>query len=174
MTVRLLPAWRRLMLPASIALAAAGWLGCRTDMGSWRRTLAAEKAERLVGLWEVRLQREGDDRSQPSESRGSIGLTLNEEHLPAPGFDAPPMVFGSYDIDFARVGLHAGTSGGVPGVVGMIRGDSVDLQLAPDAELPIELRGVLTGDTVVGRWAAHRRAGIDAIGEFVLRRRVTP
>jgi hypothetical protein len=81
------------------------------------------------------------------------------------------MVLGTYNVDFAPLGLGAAAYAGFPGVVGRIQGDSVDLRLASESKLPIELRGVFAGDSVVGRWDAHSRAGRGGMGDFVLCRR---
>jgi hypothetical protein len=45
------------------------------------------------------------------------------------------------------------------------------LRLIDDSPRDIELRGRITGDSVMGRWRAHDPRGIDAAGDFVLRRR---
>jgi hypothetical protein len=147
--------------------------GCRQDMVAWRTDLAKSNAQRLEGLWEMRLRvrSPASDTLQPRFVTGVIALTLNEEGLSAPGFGEPPMVFGTYDIGFEWAGVYAGAYAGIPSIVGRMRGDSVELKLAPDSKLPIELWGILREDSISGRWYGHRRAGFDRYGDFVLRRR---
>ena len=110
------------------------------------------------------------DAAPSPQVNGQIALTLNEARMPASGFGEPPMLFGTYDLDFRPLRLSAGAYGGVPDVVCRLRGDSVDLKLAPDSRLPVELTGILRGDSITGRWAAHQRAGPDGLGEFTLSR----
>src|SRR5260221_8054935 len=162
---------RRSLPWVAVVIASAAILGCRSDMAVWRTKLAASNAPRLVGVWEawLHLDGRGADSLRPSQAAGQIALTLNEERLASSGFGEPPMLFGTYDLDFARVGLAAATYVGFPGVVGRTRGDSVDLRLAAESKLPIELWGVVVGDSVVGRWDAHSRAGPNGAGNFVLR-----
>jgi hypothetical protein len=123
----------------------------------------------------VRLQSEavGADSLPPPEAQGEVALTLNGQRVQASGFDGPPMLVGTYDIDLAPLGLGAGADAdaGGPGVGVRLRGDSAYLQLALDSKRPIELRGVLRGDSIVGRWTAYMRAGAGGAGNFVLRRR---
>jgi hypothetical protein len=116
------------------------------------------------------LDHQGDDSIPPPETSGEIALTLNEERQASPLLGESPMVVGTYNIDLAPLGL-SGLYAGFPGVVGRIVGDSVDLRLAAESKLPIELRGVIQADSVVGRWDAHSRAGRGGLGDFVLHRR---
>ena len=149
-------------------------LGCRADRAEWRATLAASRAERLVGLWlvELRLDRPTGDTLPPRVAQGQVALTLNEERLGGPGFNGPPTYFGSFDITFEPLGPRAVMQSGPPTVVGLLRGgDSLDLKLAPEFSQRIDLRGMVRGDSVVGRWRATQPRGIDATGDFVLRRR---
>jgi hypothetical protein len=46
----------------------------------------------------------------------------------------------------------------------------VFLEFAAESKLPVDLRGVVAGDSVVGLWSAHRRAGVNAAGTFVMKR----
>jgi hypothetical protein len=80
------------------------------------------------------------------------------------------MLFGTYDLSFDGLGFDPGTYVGVPAVVARIRGDSIDLTLAPDSKLPITLVGVRHADSVVGRWRAYRGVGPGVGGDFVLQR----
>ena len=145
---------------------------CRPGDAAWRAELAASKAPRLVGLWDIRMvpDRQAGDPVPPPSASGEIALTLNEERQASPVLGASPMVVGTYNIDLAPLGL-SGTYAGFPGVVGRTSGDSVDLRLAAESKLPIELRGRFDADSIVGRWDAHSRAGRGGMGDFVLRRR---
>jgi hypothetical protein len=156
-----------------VVVVSAAMLGCQSDLATWQAKLAASNAPHLVGLWKVQLYLDGhsaDSLGQP-KAVGQIALTLNNERVGSPGFGDPPMVVGTYDVDFGPVGLATVRYAGFPGVVGRCRGDSVDLKLASESKLPIELSGVMIGDSVVGRWDAHSRAGPGGTGDFVLRRR---
>lgn len=146
-------------------------LGCRTDMAAWRSTLAAANANRLSGLWLIRLRIDGGaDKAPPAQANGQIALTLNEERMGASTFGQPPMLFGTYDLDFRPLGLSTEAYVGMPEVECRLRGDTVDLKLAPESRLPVELTGVIRDDSITGRWSAHQRAGPDGLGEFTLRR----
>lgn len=156
-----------------LGLSAFG-LGCRTDRTEWRTSLAGMRAERLVGLWamELRLDRATGDTLPQRVARGQIALTLNEERLDGPGFDGPPMYFGTFDIGFEPLGSRAVLQPGVPTLMGMLRaGDTLELKLAPKLPQRVTLIGVLDGDSVRGRWRATQPRGIDAVGAFLLRRR---
>ncbi len=153
-------------------------VACQEDMQAWRARLAAPNVQRLLGLWEVRMRLDRRETS-PDTSRvapelirvGEIAITLNENRLNAPGSDGPPMLFGTFDIDFRRLDLRVANYTGVPELVGRVSGDSILFKLAPEADLPVALRGAWSGDSVAGRWTAHQRAGIDASGDFTIRRR---
>jgi hypothetical protein len=164
--------WRR-RIALGVGLAAALALGCGRDLSAWRAALAEQGAERLVGIWsaQIRLDRPAGDTLPPKSIGGELGFTLNEKGLSAPGFGAPPMLFGTYDIAFDSLGFRAGTYSGVPAVVGRLNGDSLDLKLAPESDHLVEFHGVLRGDSIVGRWRAVQTRGIDAVGDFTLRRR---
>lgn len=164
-------AWKRLAFCGIIVLSAVAMISCRSDIETWQAKLAASNAPRLIGLWEVRLYDRGGDSLRPSPAVGQIALTLNGERVASPGFGRPPMVFGTYDIDFVPVGLTPATYIGFPGVVGATRGDTVQLKLASESTSPIELEGVMSGDSIVGRWSVRSRAGPAGAGDFVLRRR---
>ncbi|MEO8453071.1 MAG: hypothetical protein ABI647_24995 [Gemmatimonadota bacterium] len=161
---------------AASALVGLVLLGCGSDRSAWQQTLAEPRVQGMVGLWavELRLDRPGSD-PMPQRAAGMISLTLNEEGNSAPGFGGPPMLFGTYDIafrTFAPLGYEPLPNEGIPAVVGRVRGDSVDLRLAPGGKVTITMTGVLGTDSIAGRWATeYRRAGNEGTGQFVLRRR---
>jgi hypothetical protein len=156
-----------------VVLVALSVIGCRSDAGTWRDHLAASNAARLVGLWAMRLRVDavGADTLARRQVDGSIALTLNEEGGVGPGSGRPPEFFGTYDIDFDRLGFRAGVTGGVPALVARMRGDSIELILAPESSLPVECRGIVRGDSIAGRWTTHQRSGLDRAGDFLLYRR---
>lgn len=157
---------------AATVLLVLSALACRPGMQEWRAKLLASNARQLAGVWEVqlRLDAQGGEPLPPREAAGQIALTLNEERQASPLLGEPPMVVGTYNVDLGPLGL-SGSYAGFPGVIGRTLGDSVDLRLAADSKLPIELRGIFVADSVVGRWDAHSRAGRGGLGDFVLRRR---
>jgi len=144
---------------------------CRRDGRVWDAELAAAQASRLVGLWTIRLR---TDRSpgveEGARSAGEIAFTLNAERLSGKSVDRAPMLFGTFTMDFAPLGLGAGPGVEVPEAEARLTGDSVSVILAPGSALPIALRGVISGDSVSGRWQTTRRSGVAAMGEFMLRR----
>jgi hypothetical protein len=160
----------RVLLLAVVAATA----GCRSDRAEWRAALEAQNAARLTGLWLVELHRDASVsvRLSARTTTGEIALTLNEGRVSVPGIGEPPVYFGTYDIDFEAVGVATGLRKGVPALAGILAGgDSLMLRLIDDSPRDIELRGRITGDSVMGRWRAHDPRGIDAAGDFVLRRR---
>ena len=144
---------------------------CRRDGRIWEAELAAAEASRLVGLWTIHLRTDrGPGVEEGARSAGEIAFTLNAERLPGKGVDQPPMLFGTYTMDFTPLGLGAGSGADVPEAEASLTGDSVSVMLAPGSAVPITLRGTLSGDSVTGRWQTTRRSGLSATGEFVLRR----
>ena len=155
----------------AVALAVLSSLGCQRDLGAWHARLAAPEVRRLAGSWQLDLSAT----VMPPDSRphaiGQIALTLNDERLSAPGLGSPPVYFGTYDIDFAPIGFSVGALSGIPSVVGTLSSDSLTLILAPTSQTAATLHGVVHGDSITGRWSMHHRAGVDAVGDFTLRRR---
>ena len=158
---------RHIVIAVTVLIASA----CRHDGKVWEAELAAAKASRLVGLWAIHLRTDrGPGVVEGARSAGEIAFTLNAERLPGKGVDQPPMLFGTYAMDFTPLGLGAGSGAAVPEVEASLTGDSVSVLLAPGSAVPIALRGTLSGDSVSGRWQTTRRSGVAATGEFVLRR----
>lgn len=145
---RTLPGGTMLLLVAGLGLA------CRVNHAEWRAVLAAARAERLSGPWRVavRLDRTAGNTLPRREASGQITLALNEQRYGGPGFDSPPMYFGTYDRSFDSLGPTAVRQGGVTTVVGMLRGgDLLDLKLAPELPRLVELVGLLPGYFVLRR-----------------------
>jgi len=111
------------------------------------------------------------DSALRTATSGRVALTVNDAGLDASGVGARPDLFGTYDIDFSPLRFRPGAVSGVPAVIGIVRGDSLILALAPSSDLPIELRGAVAGDSITGRWSASARAGPGATGTFSLGRR---
>jgi hypothetical protein len=145
---------------------------CRADSPAWRARLAEPLVQSLKGSWTVVLERDGDaPAGSRRQVRGEIAITLNDGALEARGMSGRPLLFGSYDVQFDSLGFAGGATTDVPALAGTVVGDSVMLVLGPSSDEPVQLRGLPRGDSLTGRWQAHRRAGIDATGEFVMRRR---
>jgi hypothetical protein len=143
---------------------------CQHDLGAWRARLATPAVRRLAGSWQLDLSAIAMKPALAPHTWGLIALTLNDERLSAPGFGSPPVYFGTYDIDFAPLGFSVGVISGIPSVVATFVGDSIVMILAPSSTAAATLRGVVGGDSITGRWSMHHRAGVDAVGDFILRR----
>jgi hypothetical protein len=152
-----------------VGLAALG--ACQRDLGAWHARLASPEVRRLAGSWQLDLSAIAMKPDSTPHTTGLIALTLNDERLAAPGFGSPPVYFGTYDIDFAPLGFSVGVVSGIPSVVATFVGDSIVLILAPTSQAAATLRGLVLGDSIAGRWSMHHRAGVDAVGDFILRRR---
>ena len=145
-----------------LGLAAAA---CGGDRRAWHAELAAARAERLTGAWELRLETT-DSRSLV----GNLAFTLNQERLHGDGPGGPPMLFGTWSLDFASFGLAVGTGADVPEAIATVRSDTVSLILSPQSQLPMELRGLMRADSVVGTWQVTSRARPTVEGTFVMTR----
>ncbi len=147
---------------SALAVALLGVFGCRDDQRAWAARL--EAARPLAGAWHVQMSAEPVDGMATRRAFGELALTLNEEHL------GTPDLFGAYDLSFAPLGFTLSPSTGVPSIEVVAAGDSITLVLAPGSQFPITMRGVRQGDSILGRWSAHQRAGSDALGTFALTR----
>lgn len=150
-------------------------VGCRPDTAAWRAGLAAPAVQHLAGSWELRVRRTGSTDSLAwRHTSGIIALTLNGLGLDVAGAYERPLVVGTFDVDFDSVGFQPGITAGIPAVAGGRRGDSLWLDLGPGSDFPVEFRGIVRGDSVVGTWSVLMRAGVGPAGDFVLRRRNLP
>jgi hypothetical protein len=139
-------------------------------MAAWRAQLAAAHTHRMTGDWQIELHIDLPDTSSHPATIGHLALTANDAGVDAAGLGTRPFLFGTYDIDFTPLHYQPGWSSGIPAVVGVLQSDSLVLRLEPLSDLSMELRGVISGDSVTGRWRVSARADAGATGEFVLRR----
>jgi hypothetical protein len=147
---------------------------CRPDMAAWRGHLAEPVVARLDGAWTIDIRADsGEYGHEVDRARtvGALALVLNRERVTTSLFGAPPVAFGTYDIQLDTLGVATGEASGTPDIWVDLRGDSIVISLSPTAKWPIALVGFWRGDSVVGRWRADQRAGPSGIGDFVLRRR---
>jgi hypothetical protein len=160
---------RRLVSFAVLAVIAAG---CGRDRRAWEAELGAVGAGRLAGVWAMRME---INQPRGSAARpplvGTIAFTLNTERLHGSGTGGPPMLFGTYSMDFVALGLAVGTGENVPEAAAFVRADSVTLTLAPGSLLPMELSGMIRGDSVVGSWRVTSRSRPTSEGVFTMTRR---
>ncbi len=147
--------------------------GCRPDQATWQEQLALPVVARLEGIWTVDFGVTSAIGSSPHRVReaGTLALVLNRERVTTSLLRAPPVAFGTYDIPLDSLGIGGGGPLGTPDVWVAVLGDSVTLVLSPKAEYHITLTGTWHGDSLAGHWATEQRAGPNAIGDFVLRRR---
>jgi hypothetical protein len=107
--------------------------------------------------------------------RGELAFVRN--HWIRGGEDLPrPTHYGSYDIDFTRLGFDPRHRGELPRVAARTRGrDSVDIVLEPDdPHESVQLHGAWRGASIVGSWSLEPvRAGGDAAGSFTMSRTTT-
>lgn len=156
---------------AAWALLAIGLAGCGEDRRAWREELTTSGAERLAGAWSIHFAIDSiPGKPAVPPVPGTMAFTLNAERLPGAGSGGPPMLFGTYAVDFAAAGLAAGSGAEVPEVVARVRSDSVILVLGPGSLLPMELRGVIRADTVLGRWRVSSRSRPTSEGSFAMTR----
>jgi hypothetical protein len=158
------------MRAALIVIAGMGlWLsGC-----TYSADFDVAQAERLEGVWELRMQgTPAPPRSDTTEATGQVALVVNKALTRVDGFPGVPLTVGVHDLDLGDIAPGLGRREGVPGVAAGLRGDSVDLVIAPGSALPIRLRGLLGDDTVAGVWEAWReRVVLPSAGTFAMVRR---
>ena len=136
--------------PAPVDLAAASVLE-----GDWSAVLTVDP---VPGL------------RRPDEVRGTVALLVNRAGVTVPDLEGVPLDVGVHDL--ALGGLSPGLAGReLPEVVATLHADSVVLIIGPGASRPLRLRGILSGDSLTGRWSAVQRAAVSFTGTFVLRRR---
>lgn len=147
----------------AVASAFADSAGARRVDGSW-----------TIELRVVRLRFEIVD-PQARDLRATRGeLAFVRNHWLGGGDDRPrPTHFGTYDIDFNRLGFDPRHRGELPRVDARTRGrDSVDIIFEPDdPRESVQLHGAWRGDSITGEWSLEPvRAGGDAAGTFTLSR----
>jgi len=148
-----------------IALAACGAPAATTATGGL--------AERLQGTWKARLHVDQPlpfrDRGSARDLSGSVAFVPSTHRRVAA---AGVLAYGAYDIDFTPAGFSPASTGEThDAVVKSLGVDSVEIHLDPgDEETSVILRGLVSGDSIVGTWrvAVNRAAG--GTGRFTLSR----
>jgi hypothetical protein len=136
---------------------------------------APEHPERLDGAWTMELNLEHPatltrETNAVPPVRGTVVLLENEEARVVSGASGVPTHYGVYSADVRPLGL--GSEGQVPTIAARLVGaDSVEIAFEPEQGHGLAGRGVLAGDSVVGRWwTAGGRAIPRSTGRFTLRR----
>lgn len=154
------------LLPLLLALA-----GC----GASRPREEPADAAALTGNWTAVFTLESHAAPGPIPSgpvRGEIVLLPDASLLPEAGLHGAPTHVGSYELRFRPFGFEMSGGRDVPALVArLVRDDSVEIVLQPDREAPLRLAGVLSGDSVTGRWSFASYRGGSASGRFVMLRR---
>jgi len=141
-----------------------------TRDASWNRRAAS-----LTGGWAVRFDYTRDsttERAAEPPSVGSFDLivnrTLNREY-PRIGL---PTNYGTYAVDFRRLGGSPSGARVPVVVVGAADDDSVFVFFETDREgFSMQMHGRLIADSVRGSWSASQSRGTIASGTFVMTRR---
>jgi hypothetical protein len=130
----------------------------------------------LDGAWVTRLTLESHllGRAGPQERTvaGDIALLRNPSLATEPGLSGSPTHSGTYAARLRPFGFEIRRNHDPPTVVARLGPrDSVEIVLQPNGESPVRMAGVLTGDSITGRWwyAPHR--GGSASGRFSMRHR---
>jgi hypothetical protein len=175
MTVALKPLLRRscgvVLMGLELAAGACG----RAKDPDRERELASSAAERLVGIWTLRLTQTeamgvGRGSSQAEPVQGTVALIESRATIGSATV-AKAMHVGSFDADLWRWGIPRSASGAGRAVIGRTWGDSVELVLGPDgSDRVMRLRGAWRNDSVLGSWEVAPRAAAGAIGRFTLAR----
>jgi hypothetical protein len=132
-------------------------------------------AAALSGKWVADFTLESQAAPGPIRSertvRGEMVLLPNSSLSPEAGIRGVPTHSGSYTARFGAFGFELSGGHEVPTLIGrLFRGDSVEIVLQPDREAPLRLAGVLSGDSVTGRWSYDSYRGGGASGRFVMQR----
>jgi hypothetical protein len=156
------PDMRRAGMTAAVAAIACSGSHGRGPV--WERRAAA-----LTGQWTAEFAY-----SYPASTpamRGTIDLTVNrsmDDPYPRIGI---PTNYGTYAIDFVRIG---GSPSGarVPALVaGVAEPDSVVVFFETSREgFSMWMKGVRAGDSIRGTWSAARTRGTIASGTFIMSR----
>jgi len=156
-----------------LALELMGAACGRANDAGRERELASPAAERLVGIWTLRLTRRdeaGRGSSQAETVQGTVALIEARTHVGAAAMVGALHV-GSFDADLRRWGLPPSSTSAERAVVGRTWGDSVALVLGRDgSDLALQLRGAWSGDSVLGSWELAPRAAAGSVGRFTLAR----
>jgi hypothetical protein len=159
----------------SIVLLAVAIVGCG-DHAALEKRAATVRAQRLVGLWDVRFDGEANPASGGEagarEAHGQIALLANrwlDGSYPRIG---TPTDYGTYDVDFTPLGIEPRARGETPtAVAGWIDPDSVQIVLTSTVPgMSLELRGRVMSDSVAGAWRYALTRVSDGGGRFSMTR----
>jgi len=144
------------------------------DHAALAERAATTRAQRLVGVWDVRFEGEANlaSRGAVREARGQIALLANrwlDGSYPRIG---TPTDYGTYDVDFTPFGIEPRARGETPTVVaGWIGPDSVQIALTSTVSgMSLELRGRMRNDSVAGVWSYALTRVSDGGGRFSMTR----
>ena len=158
-----------------IVLAAAVTVGCG-DHAALAERAATTRAQRLVGVWDVRFEGEanlasrGEDGAR--ETRGQIAFLANRWLDGSDSGIDTPTDYGTYDVDFTPFGIEPRARGETPtAVAGWIGQDSVQIVLTSTVTgMTLELRGRAVEDSVAGTWSYRLTRVSDGGGRFSMTR----
>jgi hypothetical protein len=158
-----------------IVLGAAVTVGCG-DHAALEERAATTRAQRLVGVWDVRFEGEANLASRgvngAREARGQIALLANRWLDVSYSRIDTPTDYGTYDVDFTPFGIEPRARGETPtAVAGWIGPDSVQIVLTSTVPgMSLELRGQAAGDSVAGTWSYTLSRVSDGGGRFSMAR----
>jgi hypothetical protein len=158
-----------------IAFLVIATVGC-SDQAALQKRAATTRAQRLVGVWDVRFEGEanlasrGDDGAR--EARGQIAFLANRWLDGSDSGIDMPTDYGTYDVDFTPFGIEPRARGETPtAVAGWIGPDSVQIVLTSTVPgMSLELRGRSAGDSVAGTWSYTLSRVSDGGGRFLMAR----
>jgi hypothetical protein len=157
-------------LALAAGLTALALVGC--DPGERRPPERETGAAVLTGMWDATFAATRPFLGHDSGAVVSGRLVLmptralgTDRRMPAPTH------FGAYEVDYRPLGFQLSAAGDVPTLRAALRpGDSVVMAFdASDPAHQLVLHGIVSGDTIRGRWEYVSRAG-GAGGDVVLHR----
>jgi hypothetical protein len=156
---------------AMILLVLFAVTGCKAS----RSDEESANAAALTGTWVVDFTLESHVAPGPlpleRTVRGEIVLLQNPSLSREAGLRGEPTHSGSYTARFRAFGFEMSGGHEVPALIARLApSDSVEIVLQPDREAPLRLAGILSGDSVTGRWSYASYRGGGASGRFVMRR----
>ena len=150
-------------------------VGCG-DQAALQERAATTRAQRLVGVWDVRIEGEANLASRADdgtrEARGQIALLANRWLDGSDSGIDTPTDYGTYDVDFTPFGIEPRARGETPtAVAGWIGQDSVQIVLTSTVTgMTLELRGRAVEDSVAGTWSYRLTRVSDGGGRFSMTR----
>lgn len=136
----------------------------------------SQMAKELTGTWDITLHLNrppllaADTLSTKRDVIGSVAFLANRSLKNQYAGVSALTNYGTYDIDFSAFGFDPREGGRVPTVVaGLIAKDSIEIVLGPDqGGVSVWMRGLVTGDSIAGRWeVSFPRAGAGG-GSFLM------